>query len=149
MTNGHPSDRILQEYSLDRSGVTAEVVTHIDACATCQAHVAAYRQLFTEVNRLPRPAFEFDTASLVLSQLPAARPGLSKGRGLVFLLALLITPVIGIPLYLLRRNIFYLFTDVSAFFLYMMAGATLVVLFFKIHSMYRKYHRQLDALNYY
>jgi len=149
MINGHPSDRILQEYALDRSGVMAEIVTHIDACATCQAHVAAYRQLFTEVNRLPRPAFEFDIASLVLPQLPAARPGLSKDRILVFLLALLVIPVIGIPFYLLRRNIFYLFTDVSALFLYMMTGAALVILAFKIISMYKKFQRKLDTLNFY
>src|ERR1700748_1405163 len=141
MSGVHPSDMELQQYVLDKLVCPADVLAHIDACAGCQAAVAAYRLLFGGLEEQPRPAFNFDASALVMEAImseagraPKAegrqRSGgmehqLSAGRGPVverITMAVIIALVGGIPAWLFRKNAFYVFTGVSAVFLYLMLG---------------------------
>jgi hypothetical protein len=158
MMTEHPSEQELQQFVSDNSLCTSATRSHIEGCESCQAQVASYGLVLSAIRQQPKPAFDFDVAALVLPQLQAplsaeelAIAGLRpwKDRFFPFLLAVIILPLTGIPLYLLRKNIFFLFTDVSAIFIYAMAAAALVVIGFKIAGMYRTYQKQLKTLNFY
>jgi predicted cobalt transporter CbtA len=57
--------------------------------------------------------------------------------------------IAGIPLYLFRKNIFFLFEGISVYFIYVIAGAALPVVVLRFLSMYRKFQKQMNSLNVY
>jgi hypothetical protein len=156
MSNTHASEMELQQYASDKAGCPEVVIAHIEACANCQAEVAAYRLLFTGIRDQPAPAFDFDVSALLLPQLttapaPPAEGQLASGAGRRFpyLMAALIFGVTGIPAYLLRKNIFYAFTGISSFFLYVILAAALIAVLWRVLDMYRKYQQRMDRLHFY
>jgi hypothetical protein len=171
MSGVHPSDMELQQYVLDKLVCPADVLAHVDGCAGCQAAVAAYRLLFGELEEQPRPAFNFDASALVMEAVmaEAAEAGrapkaegrqrsggmehqLSGGRGSMverITMAVIIALVGGIPAWLFRKNAFYVFTGVSAVFLYLMLGVALMILLLRGLAMYRKYQRRMESLQFY
>lgn len=169
MTTGHLSETALQQYALDESAAPMECREHIAACDNCRAEAMTYRLLFAGIKEQPEPAFDFDLAGLVLAQLPggvqgelqsgmpAAVPGmapavrrhLGKWSLSTWLQAFVFSCTVAVPLYLFRRNISNVFTEVSVFFMYVIVAAAATAVFFQMRSMYRKYRRQLRILNYY
>jgi hypothetical protein len=168
MSNEHASEMELQQYVLDKDGCSKGAVAHIELCEECQAGVAAYRLLFAEIGRQQRPAFDFDVSALLLPQVAvvpepvkAAAPALVGGqfgqgfpvsrpdRHFRYLIGALIFFITGIPAYLFRKNIFYTFTGISSFFLYIIIAAALIIVLWRIMDMYKRYHRRLEALTYY
>ena len=152
MTTAHPFDMELQQYAMDKTGCAAETITHIEACENCQAGVAAYRLLLTEITQQPKPAFDFDMSGLVLPALPApvAAPAKAKPeRAFGYWFAIIGCCAAGIPLYLFRKNIFFLFAGISVYFIYIIAGAALPFVLLRFLAMYRKYQRQMESLNVY
>jgi len=149
MTTAHPSDTELQQYAMDKTGCTAEVITHIDTCENCQAGVAAYRLLFAEIVQQPKPAFDFDVSGLVLRALPAAPVKTPPERAFGYWFAVFACCAVSIPLYLFRKNIYFLFEGVSVYFIYVIAGAALPVVVVRFLSMYRKFQKQMKSLNVY
>lgn len=176
MTTGHLSETALQQYALDESAAPMECREHIAACDNCRAEAMTYRLLFAGIKEQPEPAFDFDVAGLVLAQLPAepaavpgaltdelaggpqgAGPGMAPAARRRFgkwslstwLQAFVFSCTVAVPLYLFRRNISNVFTEVSVFFMYVIVAAAATAVFFQMRSMYRKYRRQLRILNYY
>ena len=149
MTTAHPSDPELQQYAMDKTGCAMEVITHIDACESCQAGVAAYRLLFAEIAQQPKPAFDFDVSGMVLQALPAAPVKTSPERAFGYWFAVVACCAAGIPLYLFRKNIFFLFEGISVYFIYVIAGAVLPFVLLRFLSMYRKFQKQMNSLNLY
>jgi len=154
----HPSEQELQQFVSDNSLCTPATRSHIEGCESCLAQVASYRLVLSAIRQQPKPAFDFDVAALVLPQLESPRtaedPAIARARSFKdrffpFLLAAVVLPLTAIPLYLLRKNIFFLFADASGIFIYVIAAATLFFIGFKITGMYRTYQKQLKALNYY
>jgi len=78
-----------------------------------------------------------------------AREGVAAWSLSTWLQALAFTCTIAIPLFLFRKNIRNLFTEVSVFFMYAIVAAAAVVLFIGMRSLYLKYQKQLRILNYY
>jgi hypothetical protein len=158
--DGHPSEWEWQQYVLDKSGFTPEIAEHIECCDDCQAQLAAYRLLFAEIKQQPRPAFTFSVPSLILPQLQGQlplqdQPGLTGSRRVMqsrlsgWLLTLLIVCPPGFAVYLFRKNIRNMFSEISGLFVWIILGAALLIVLSGIRVMYRKYQRQLEALHFY
>jgi uncharacterized membrane protein YeaQ/YmgE (transglycosylase-associated protein family) len=64
-------------------------------------------------------------------------------------LAGLIGCVIGISLYLFRKNIWNTFTGISGLFMYIILGVAGIVVASRVLAMYKKYQRESDSLNFY
>ena len=174
MNGVHPSDMELQQYVLDRSACLPDTLAHLDWCAECQAGIAVYGVLFGELKQQPGAAFDFDVEALVLERVAGiARPPATEGMGAAMAgtgaeagagaeagvtrtsryfkwgMAAIIFVVSVVPAWLFRKNAFYVFTGVSAFFLYLMLGAALMIVLLRIMAMYKKYQRRMEALQFY
>lgn len=149
MTTGHLSEMELQQCALDKSGCTKEVREHMEACESCQAEAEAYQLLFSGIKEQPKPVFDFDVSGLVLAQMPGAKTRVSRFGFPAFFLAVLVCSTIGIPLYLFRKNIWNMFSEISSLFMYTIVVAAIVIVVFRIIGMYKKYQRQMKALNFY
>jgi hypothetical protein len=153
----HPSGMELQEYALDKSGCSTETTAHIQNCENCQAVIANYHSLFAGIKEQPRPLFDFDLSSLVLEQLPGAligkqeTPITEKVRfGLSgWLMSVIICCTIAVSLYLFRKNIWNMFSEIPGYFLYLVLASAVVIVLLRIMDMYRKYQKQIDVLNFY
>jgi hypothetical protein len=152
MNGVHPSDMELQQYVLDRSACLPDTLAHLDWCAECQAGIAAYGVLFGELEQLPGVVFDFDVEALVLERVAAvgvAAPKSRKEWRFNIILGAMIFVIGGVPAWLFRKNAFYVFTGVSAVFLYLMLGAALIIVLLRVLAMYKKYQRRMDALQFY
>ena len=167
MNGLHPSDMELQQYVLDKIVCPADVLAHVDGCADCQAAIAVYGLLFGALEQQPRAEFNFDAAALVMGAVEAAEAGraeagrapkaegrqrsggMGRQRSDGLAMAAIIAIVGGVPAWLFRKNAFYVFTGVSAVFLYLMVGAALMFVVLRIVAMYRKYQRRMQALQFY
>ena len=161
MNGLHPSDMELQQYVLDKIVCPADVLAHVDGCADCQAAIAVYGLLFGALEQQPRAEFNFDAAALVMERVMEEEAGAvevaagttpvkkREDRSFSFAMAGIIAIVGGIPAWLFRKNAFYVFTGVSAVFLYLMVGAALMFVVLRIVAMYRKYQRRMQALQFY
>ncbi|MHA4811448.1 anti-sigma factor [Flavitalea flava] len=157
MTTGHLSEMELQQYALDEPACTKETREHIEACTNCQAEVMTYRLLFAGIKQQPKPEFAFDLSGLVLSQLtvglkselPGARARVRSFSFSAWLLVLFTTCTVGIPIYLFRKNIWNMFSEISGFFLYIILVAAAIAVISRMVGMYRKFRRQIQTLNYY
>ena len=74
MTSPHLAERALQEAAESASLLPAPQVAHLRGCRLCQGRVATYQHLFVAAAQLLPPAFSFDLAAAVMTQLPRARP---------------------------------------------------------------------------
>jgi hypothetical protein len=54
---------------------------------------------------------------------------------------------IGIPLFIYRRSILYMFSGVPPFFIYTIIGSTLIIMITRIMLMYKKFQSQMRFLN--
>jgi hypothetical protein len=110
---------------------------------------ATYQALFSGIKEEPKPVFAFDVPALVLSRLPAGKARSSPDPVLAWLVALLVVATIGIPLFLFRKNLENMFGEVSAFFLYAILAAAIIIVLFTLMDMYKKHQKQMKALNFY
>jgi hypothetical protein len=138
----------IQEYALDKSNCPTAIIGHIESCADCNAEVKTYQLLFSEIKQLPAPAFDFDLTRLVVSQLEQGSPGLSVDHFIAGFLVIFASCCIGIPVFIFRNNILYMFNGVPPFFIYAILGSTSIIVLIKILLMYKKYQNQMRLLNF-
>src|SRR5438552_11256024 len=106
MKTGHPTDAVIQQYVLDKTGCEPGVAEHIETCAGCRAAAAAYGVLMTKIKQQPAPAFDFDLAGLVMPQLTAAvKPRFSWSVFFLYMLMAATTGATGTVLYLFRKEL--------------------------------------------
>lgn len=176
MNNGHPSEMELQQYALEPSGCNPETLEHMEACPRCRAEAAAYRLLFTGISEQPEANFDFDLSAAVLSRLPIGTgkftyeppaelsletPGSVGEVGRIgagentprfgpgaWAMGFLCCCTVVIPLYLFRKNIGSMFDGMSLFFMYSAAAAAGIIVLSRLIGMYKKYLRQMEALNF-
>lgn len=163
MNTEHASEMELQEYALDKYGCSKQAITHIEVCENCQAGVAAYRLLFDKIKKQPKPAFDLDVYALLLPQISvglqpikavqtavhAGHPASRADRYFKYSMAVILFLIIGIPVYLVRKNIYYTFTGVSSFFLYTIIAAALIIVLLRIMNMYKRHQKRMKALHFY
>ena len=74
MTRLHLSERALQQAAEAAPSLPVSQAAHLHDCRLCQGRVATYQHLFAAAAHLPKPAFDFDLAATILTQLPRAKP---------------------------------------------------------------------------
>ncbi len=148
MNTSHPSEREIQDYVLEKSACTQTTIGHIESCEQCRAAIATYSLLFSEIREQPAPAFDFDLSALVIPQLPSVPAPLPADRFVAGFLMFFICCCVAVPAYLLRQYFLNLFLDISSFFIYAIIISTLVIVLFKGLSVYKKYQKQMQLLNF-
>lgn len=154
MSERHPSDEVLQQYVLNPVACTPEEIGHIGSCRGCQDSVAAYQLLAQALKEQPAPAFDFDLAATVIGKLEAgsqftqlqAPPRQKWQKGSV-LTAVLIILAIVIPGWLFRRSAYFVFTDMSAVFnwiVFIVAGLVVGLFLLRLH---KKYQDVINLIN--
>ena len=179
MITRHLSEIELQQYALDESACAGELREHVAVCDNCRTEVMVYRLMLTGIKEEPKAEFSFDVVGLVLSQLPEAgveavapeaaatetvsglqgelpgsigqrtKRGIGRWSLSTWLQALAFICTVAVPLFLFRKNIWNLFTEVSVFFMYAIVAAAAIAIFIGMRSLYRRYQNQLRILNYY
>jgi hypothetical protein len=145
MSGTHPSEASLQQYVLDRAACTQEDIGHIGSCADCQAAAAVYEMLAGVLKAQPAPAFNFDLTAAVIAQLDA--PPRRKQKGGPALTAVLIALVIGVPAWLFRRSAYFVFTDMSADFYWVVLAAAAIVVGMFLLRLHKKYQDVINLIN--
>jgi hypothetical protein len=146
--NIHPSEKEIQQFSIDKSGCDTAAILHIETCEVCMAEVAHYQFLFTEISQQNKAAFDFDLSALVLPQLPIAKSRLSPDQFISGFLIFFISCFVGVPLVLFNKYILNMFSDISPFFIYAIIGSATVIVIYKTLGMYKKYQKQMQLLNF-
>ena len=153
MSGTHLSDEVLQQFILERAACTAEDIRHIGSCPDCQAAAAAYEALTNELARQPVPTFDFDLAAAVIAQLAgAAVPTretrrVKQGRAGSALTIFLIAAFISVTLWLFRRSAYFVFTDMSAVFYWLVLAASGIVVGLFLLRLYKKYQQVISLIN--
>ncbi len=147
MTNGHPKDKEIQEYVLDKHACPPSLIAHIESCPFCREEVKGYQLLFTEIKKEPAARFDFDVSGLVLPLLPVAEPLVTADRFIAGFLVVFIGCCIGIPLILFNKNIIHMFSGISPVFIYITLGCASLILILKTLDMYKNYRNQMRRLN--
>jgi anti-sigma factor RsiW len=153
MSKTHPSDETLQQYVLERTACSAEDVSHIETCPDCRAAVAAYNVLTNELAVQPAPAFDFDLAAAVITQLEKTAasttmtPRVKHGNAGAVLTIVLIAGFIGVALWLFRRSAYFVFTGMSAVFYGLVLFAAGIVVGLSLLRLYKKYQQVINLIN--
>jgi hypothetical protein len=145
MSGTHPSEASLQQYVLDREACTQEDISHIGTCPDCRTAVAVYEMLAGVLKAQPAPAFHFDLAASVIAQLEAPpRRKMKEGSALT---AVLIALVIGVPAWLFRKSAYFVFTDMSADFYWVVLAAAAIVVGMFLLRLHKKYQDVINLIN--
>jgi hypothetical protein len=145
MSGTHPSEASLQQYVLDRAACTQEDIGHIGMCPDCRQAAATYGMLADALKEQPAPSFDFDLAAAVITQLEA--PPRRKHQEGVVPMALLITLVIGVPAWLFRKSVYFVFTDMSADFYWVVLAAAGIVIGLFLLRLFKKYQDVINLIN--
>ena len=153
MSGIHPSEEILQQYVLDRADCLAEVIDHIGSCPKCQATIAAYEALGELLSSQPAPEFDFDLATSVIVRVrevrarqQAAGPVRERKGGAVGM-AFVVALFVGVPAWLFRKSAYFVFTDMSAAFYWVLLAATGIVVGFSLLRLHKKYQDVINLIN--
>jgi hypothetical protein len=148
MTNDHLSDTDIQQFVLDQSNCDSNIIDHIHVCDSCKAKAEAYQLLFSAIQQQPTPAFDFDLSSLVLSQIAQPKPEPVANRMLIFLLVLIGLSFVIISGWLFGDYFLNMFTGITSMAIYLTVTVAVTFLFFQGIEMYKRYQKQMDALNF-
>ena len=148
MLTNHLTDDDIQQYALDGSNCEPEIIAHVQSCEACKARFATYQLLFNAIRKQPEPAFDFDLAGLVLTQLPAAKSRSSLDNILVYLFSLVTVVLTGTVVYLFREYLTSLFTGITSLLLYLIATTVITILSLLCIDMYKSYQKKMNALDF-
>jgi hypothetical protein len=148
MKLNHLSEIQIQQYALDKTNCEADLIEHIWSCESCKARTANYRLLFIELKEQPKPVFDFNAADLVLAMLPKSKKAAVRNSHWVYVLVFAAFGSIGTPLYLFREDIRKMLDNTLPAAIYLVVTTALLILVFQGIEIFRKYKRQLNALNY-
>jgi anti-sigma factor RsiW len=146
MSGAHLSEEELQQYILDRPACTPEDIAHLDGCPDCQAQVAAYGLLMEGLSQQPAPVFGFDVSAIVMGQLAESAERRVE-RPSWWATAALILLVTAVPAWLFRKSAYYVFTDISAVFLYLILAAAGVFVLLRVLHLIKRYQQIINIIN--
>jgi hypothetical protein len=153
MSGTHPSEEILQQYALDRAACQTEAIDHIGSCPECLATIAAYGALSELLSSEPVPEFDFDLAAAVIVKVREAKareqaiaPVREKKSGAVGM-AIMIALFVGVPAWLFRKSAYFVFTDMSADFYWVLLAAAGIVVGLFLLRLHKKYQDVINLIN--
>ncbi len=147
MIKNHLSEIDLQQYALSPAESEPDLISHISICSSCKQKAETYQQLFSAIEQQAAPFFDFDLENIVLSQIAPNR----RVSNSVFYVWLLILPAglfISVLGWFFGDYLVNLITAISSMALYLLLTITATFLSFQAFDMYKKYRKQMDALNY-
>lgn len=160
MSGNHPSDETLQLYGLDRAACRPEEIEHIDFCPDCQATLLAYGILADALGNQPAPVFDFDLAAAVAVKIRDSRAQeraeaderamaatARERKRSAATMAIMIAAVIGVPAWLFRKSAYFVFTDMSAGFYWVLLGTAALVVGLFIIRLHKKYQDVINLIN--
>lgn len=147
MIDGHLSDVEFQKFASEPLLCDKSIAEHIESCDTCREQVKVYRVLFSAIEQQARPAFGFNLSALVVSQLEPVQPKFSWEIFVVYLFAFSGVAAILLSGILFQEYCRSLFSGSSTIFLYMVIAISLITILFQGFEMFRKYQKQMNALN--
>lgn len=153
----HLSDIDIQQYVFNKTDCSMDIVEHIHECGYCKTKADEYLFLFSGIKQQPKPGFDFDLSGLVIKQIPLAKPVFSWNSFMGYCIIGLVIVVFGIPAYLYRIYISYLFkkyilsiaSGLSPVVFFLLITTVLIILIFQGIEMYKKYQKKIDTLNFY
>jgi hypothetical protein len=148
MTTAHLLEQEIQQYAINDADYPAFVAEHLKSCGVCRAEVENYRSLFSEIQQLPVPVFNFDLPAAVLARLPQNRSRLSTDDFIAGFLVIFAVGCICLLLYYFRKSMANILAEVPPFFIYAIAISTSFLLLIKMFSLYKKYLSQVRLLNF-
>jgi hypothetical protein len=157
MIDKHLADADIQQFILDKSNCSLDVVAHIHQCVLCQTKAETYKLLFSEIKEQPKPVFDFDLSAAVLKQVTTEKSKLSLNSLPGYLVIFSALAAIGIPSYLYKAKIVHFFktyilgitSGISSLVIYLVIITFLIFLIFQSIEMYKKYQRKIEDLNFY
>lgn len=134
MKTDHLSESEVQQYVVDRSNCSLEVITHMDICADCKNKAVNYDLLFNVIKGQSVEIIEFDM-SLLVSENHAAK----ACRLTDYLAGFLVLAMLAAPFYTYRQVLVQAFKGMPA----TLAGtlALLAVLVIIFQGLSRFFHR--------
>jgi len=166
--NGHLTDEMIQEFIWDPEALDLSARAHILTCEHCKTRAENYQVLFTEMEQLPKPAFNFDLSNLVLNQImdqklnasvntnPVMSPvpaieklNASKPKNIWtgIVITLMAIGLIGTPVYLFKDSFQDIIAEVSVMGTYVIIMTVVLIAAFLVFDEYRKYNHQINSLD--
>jgi len=148
MKPGHLSETEIQQYAIRGENPAPAIAEHIEVCETCKARLANYRLVAAGIEQQPKPVLDFDAVNLVLAQLPKSKGSLSWNRFFMYSMVCLVSASIVMPVYLFRKLFINMADGISTLFLYAISAAAIIILLYKVIELYKKYQKQIHALDF-
>lgn len=145
MSNPHLTDAMIQQYVLDKSLTDLSANEHMITCEQCRLKASDYSMLFSEIQNLPTPSFNFNLAGLVMAQLPKQKKQWSWSLVLVTFSAIII---IAVPFYFFQQYFQDILAGMSILILSLIGIMILMILVFQILEEYRKYDKRISSLDF-
>ncbi len=143
----HPSENEIQQYATEPLLCDESTAIHLVSCKSCNEQVKAYQLLYSGIQQQSKPAFHFNLSNLVLAQLEPSKPKFNWEISLAYFFAASGIIVILFSGIWFSKYLSVLFTGPSILFLYLFAAITLVTLLFQGFEIFRRYQKQMNALN--
>jgi hypothetical protein len=145
----HLTDYEMQQYALDSSNYEMKIVEHVEQCEECKATVASYQLLFSAIKQQAIPAFDFNLPEMVLAQLPPPKSRFSAENKFAYKLALVITLLTGVFLYIIRAYLVSLYTGITQYLIYLILPAIITILLILCIDMHKNYQKKMKVLDFY
>jgi anti-sigma factor RsiW len=148
MKTNHLAEEQMQQYALDPKGCPRGVAEHVAACPQCKAAAAEYQVLFALVKAQPKPAFDFDVASLVMARIPQPQPRFSAADFAMYLLMAAAAILAAcVPVLWFKEALLTLFAAISSGVLYAAAAIAATVIGLQALENYKDYRKKIYILN--
>ncbi|WP_336516831.1 hypothetical protein [Pollutibacter soli] len=145
MKNNHPIDAEIQQYALLRNECNAEIINHIDHCATCKLKVEQYQLLFSGIEALDAPQFDFDLTRAVMTQLPAPK---SKHEQFIPVIIFLVIAAVGCPVfYVFGKTFLQILSNLKGILSGIIFLTAIVLFTFLYIDQVRSYKNRINKLN--
>lgn len=145
MLNGHLSDEQIQELALNAKPDTA-AVTHAANCPECKTRVENYRLLINVIVQEPAPAFSFDLAAAVISQIEAP-PAKPKTNGLWWLFTITIAAILVVAGIYFGGYMSELYQGIKSLSIYFIAITGIILSIVLVIAQYKTYQLKIKMLD--
>ncbi len=149
MINKHLTDPEIQQYALSKADCDQQHLQHITGCEDCRQKAEQYSLLFNAIGHEEIPLFDFNLSALVLKQLPQAEKANVLEKYFVHFITSVLIALPVVLLYLCRIYILNLFSGNAMILTALIITAIGSLSIFLCLDMYRKYKKQMEALNFY
>lgn len=148
MINKHLNDNEIQQYVLQKATCNADIVKHIEHCATCEIKAKQYSLLFEGIKQQEQPAFNFNIADLVIAQLPQPEEKVSTDKLFFYWIIFICVVFLSIVSYLFKDTLFGFFKGITLIVAALTITTVTCLFVILCIDMYRKYQAQMKALNF-